>query len=342
MLCVKAIAINEHGGIDKLTYQDIEDPKPSKDEVLVNVKASGVNHLDIWVRQGLAGKALQFPHILGCDIAGEIASKNKDFRIGSRVMVYPGLSCGKCFYCKGGKENLCRKFSIIGGFSDVQGGYAEYVKVPLRNIVSIPSWFSFEEAACLGVSYLTSWNMLKSTNVSKGMTLLVYGAGSGVGSATIQLARAKGVKVITTVGDDRKVSMAKKIGANHVINRVEHDIVTEIMNITSEGVDAVIDHVGASTWMTSLKSLKLGGRMVVCGATTGETANIEIRTVYNKQATIIGAYLGTKKELVEMMRFMQAKKIKPVIDSKFKLRDAAKAQSRMEKSEHFGKIILQI
>jgi len=339
---VKAVVINEHGGIDKLIYQDIEDPRPLKDEVLVKVKACGVNHIDIWVRQGLAGKALQFPHILGCDIVGEVASKNKNFRIGSRVMVYPGLSCGKCSYCKARKENLCREFSIIGGFSDVQGGYAEYVKVPLRNIVSIPTWFSFEEAACLSVSYLTSWNMLKSTNVSKGMTLLVYGAGSGVGSAAIQLARAKGAKVITTVGDERKVTLAKKLGANHVINRMTHDIVLEVMTLTSDGVDAVIDHVGASTWMTSLKSLKVGGRMAVCGATTGETANVEIRTVYNKQASIIGAYLGTKAELVEMMKFMQAKKIRPIIDSKFRLSEAAKAHERMEKSEHFGKIVLQI
>ena len=339
---MKAVAINEHGGIDKLIYQDIEDPRPLKDEVLVKVKACGVNHIDIWVRQGLAGKALQFPHILGCDIVGEVASKNKNFRIGSRVMVYPGLSCGKCSYCKARKENLCREFSIIGGFSDVQGGYAEYVKVPLRNIVSIPTWFSFEEAACLSVSYLTSWNMLKSTNVSKGMTLLVYGAGSGVGSAAIQLARAKGAKVITTVGDERKVTLAKKLGANHVINRMTHDIVLEVMTLTSDGVDAVIDHVGASTWMTSLKSLKVGGRMAVCGATTGETANVEIRTVYNKQASIIGAYLGTKAELVEMMKFMQAKKIRPIIDSKFRLSEAAKAHERMEKSEHFGKIVLQI
>jgi len=339
---MKAIVLHEHGGLDKLRYEDIDEPVPSKDEVLVKVKICGVNHLDIWVRQGLAGKALQFPHIVGCDIVGEIASKNRNFRIGSRVMVYPGLSCGKCSYCRARKENLCRKFSIIGGFSNMQGGYAEYVSVPLRNIVKIPEWFSFEEAACLSISYLTSWNMLKSTNVSMGMTLLVYGAGSGVGSAAIQLARAKGAKVITTVGDERKMALAKKVGANHIINRTKHDIATEVMSLTGEGVDAVIDHVGASTWMTSLNSLKLGGKMAVCGATTGETANIEIRTVYNKQASIIGAYLGTKAELVEMIRFMQAKKIRPIIDSKFKLSEAVEAQSRMERSEHFGKIILQI
>jgi NADPH:quinone reductase-like Zn-dependent oxidoreductase len=172
--------------------------------------------------------------------------------------------------------------------------------------------------------------------------LLVYGAGSGVGSATIQLARAKGAEVITTVGDEGKVALAKKLGAKHVIDRTKHDIATEVMTLTGNGVDTVIDHVGASTWMTSMKCLKSGGRMAVCGATTGETANVEIRTVYNKQLSIIGAYLGTKTELMEMMKFMQAKKIKPVIDSKFILSEAAKAHARMEKSDHFGKILLKV
>lgn len=339
---MKAVTIHEHGGPDKLIYEDVQDPKPSKDEVLVKVKACGVNHLDIWVRQGLAGKSLQFPHILGCDITGEMASKNKSFALGSKVMVYAGLSCGKCSYCKGGRETLCSKFTIIGGFTNVQGGYAEYVSVPLRNIVKIPSWFSFEEAACLGVSYLTSWNMLERTNVGKGSSLLVYGAGSGVGSATIQLAKARGAKVITTVGDEAKAAPAKKLGASHVINRNRQDIVAEVMAATGDGVDAVIDHVGPSTWMTSLKCLKPGGKMAVCGATSGEVANVEVRTVYNKQVSIIGAYLGTKNQLTQMMKFMQAKKIRPIIDSKIDLRHAPQAHERMEKSQHFGKIVLTI
>lgn len=342
MWCVKAVAIHEHGGLDKLVYEEIEDPIPSKDEVVVKVAACGVNHLDIWVREGLAGKKLQFPHILGCDIVGEVASRNRSFPIGSRVMVYAGLSCGKCSYCRSGRENLCGSFSIIGGFSDTNGGYAEYVKVPLRNLVKIPRWFTYDEAACLGVSYLVSWNMLKSTGVSRGMTVLVYGAGSSVGSATIQLARAMGAKVITTVGDENKIPLAKKIGANYVIDRTKQDIVSEVMAISGHGVDVVIDHVGASTWMTSLRCLKVGGHMAVCGATTGETANVEVRTVYNKQASITGAYLGTKNELVEMMRFMQRKKIKPIIDSTFMLREAADAHRRMESSRHFGKILLKM
>lgn len=339
---MNAITIHEHGGSDKLIYEEIEDPVPAKDEVLIKVKTCAVNHLDIWVRQGLPGKTLKFPHILGQDIAGEVASKNKSFPLGSRVMVYAGLSCGKCSYCKQGRENLCCKFSIIGGFSDAQGGYAEYVKVPLRNVVKIPPGFSFDEAACLGVSYLTSWNMLKSTSVGKGSIVLVYGAGSGIGSATIQLAKAKGSTVITTVGDESKIALAKKIGAKHVIDRTKHDIAAGVLKIVPDGVDAVIDHVGASTWMTSINCLKTGGRMAVCGATSGETANVVIRTVYNKQLSITGAYLGTKAELKELVAFMQKKRIKPIIDSRFELREAAKAHERMEKSNHFGKILLKI
>lgn len=337
---MKAVVLHEHGSVDKLTYQEIEDPKPSKGEVLVRIRACGVNHLDIWVRQGLPGRKLQFPHICGCDIVGEVASASRKFSAGSKVMVYPGLHCGACSYCKAGKENLCSKFAIIGGFSDVQGGYAEYVKVPLRNLVSMPSWLTFEQAACLSVSYLTVWNMLNRANVGKGTNLLVYGGGSGIGSATILLAKAKGAKVITTVGDETKIDLAKRLGANHVINRKQNDITTEVSKLT-DGVEVVIDHVGAQTWNTSLKCLKQGGKMVVCGATSGETASIEIRTVYNKQASIIGTYLGTKSELIGLLKFMKLKKIRPLIDSTFKLSDAAKAQTRMKNSEHFGKIVLQ-
>jgi len=341
---VKAVVLHEHGRIDKLRYEDIDEPVHSKNEVLVRVKACGINHLDIWVRQGLPGKRINFPHICGCDIVGVIAaSSSKYFAVGDEVMVYPGLSCGQCNYCKDGLQNLCNKFTIIGGFGDAQGGYAEYVKVPEQNLISLPDWLSFEEAATLSVSYLTSWNMLERAGVKEGMSLLVYGAGSGVGTATIQLAKAMGVKVITTVGDDRKLDPARSLGADLAINRKTDDIVKEVMKFTeNNGVTVVIDHVGAHTWDTSLKCLKPDGKMLVCGTTTGGVASVDIRALYSKQAAIIGAYLGTRSQLLELLVFMASKKIKPVIDSTFKLSDAAKAQSRMEKSEHFGKIVLQI
>ncbi len=341
---MKAVVLHEHGGVDKLRYEDIDEPVHAKNEVLVRVKACGVNHLDIWVRQGLPGRKINFPKICGCDIVGEIAaSSSKNFAVGDKVMVYPGLSCGQCNYCKNGTENLCSKFTIIGGFGDAQGGYAEYAKVPERNLIPLPHWLSFEEAATLGVSYLTSWNMLGRADVKEGTNLLVYGAGSGVGMATIQLAKAKGVKVITTVGDDKKLGQARSLGPDLAINRKTSDIVNEVMKFTeNNGVDVVIDHVGAQTWETSLKCLKPAGRMLVCGTTTGGIASVDIRAFYSKQAAIIGASLGTKSQLLELLSFMESKKIRPVIDSTFKLSDAAMAQSRMERSEHFGKIVLKI
>ncbi len=340
---MKAVVIHEHGGVDKLLYEDVSEPVHSTNEVMIRVRACGVNHLDIWVRQGLPGKKIGFPHISGCDIVGEVAaSSSKRFAVGDKVMVYPGLSCGQCNYCRNGQENLCSKFAIIGGFSDAQGGYAEFTKVPEQNLVPLPDWLSFEEAAALSVSYLTSWNMLKRAGAKEGISILVYGAGSGVGMATIQLAKAMNAKVITTVGDERKAGPARSLGPDLVINRKTSDIVAEVIRFTNNGVDAVIDHVGAQTWDTSLKCLRLAGRMVVCGTTSGNVASVDIRSFYSRQLAIFGAYLGTRAELFELLMFMASKKIKPVIDSVFRLGDAAKAQSRMERSEHFGKIVLQV
>jgi NADPH:quinone reductase-like Zn-dependent oxidoreductase len=341
---VKAVVIREHGGVDKLRYEDVAEPIHSKDEVLIRVRACGVNHLDIWVRQGLPRKKISFPHICGCDIVGEVAaSSSRRFAVGDKVMVYPGLSCGECQYCKDGLQNLCSKFAIIGGFSDAQGGYAEFARAPEQNLIPLPDWLSFEEAATLGVSYLTSWNMLKRTGAKENTSILVYGAGSGVGMATIQLARAMGAKVITTVGDEQKINAARSLGPVLVINRKTSDIVAEVMKFTaSSGVDAVIDHVGAQTWETSLKCLRPAGRMVACGTTSGNVASVDIRSFYSRQLSIFGAHLGTRAELFVLLTFIASKKIRPVIDSTFRLGDAAKAQSKMEKSEHFGKIVLQV
>jgi NADPH:quinone reductase-like Zn-dependent oxidoreductase len=340
---VKAVVLHEHGGLDKLKYEDAIEPICSNDEVLIKVRACGINHLDIWVRQGLPGKKIIFPHILGCDIVGEVTSPSRNFSAGEKVMVYAGLSCGLCNFCKNNMENLCSKFIIIGGFGSAQGGYAEYTKVPERNLIKLPEWFTLEEAATLGVSYLTSWNMLEKSGVGEGSTLLVYGAGSGVGISTIQLAKTKGVKVITTVGDEGKAQKARAYSPDLIINRKNENIVSEVMKFTSNtGVDAVIDHVGAQTWETSLKCLKPAGRMIVCGTTTGGVASVDIRALYSKQASIMGALMGAKSQLIQMMEFMAARRIKPVIDSTFSLSETAKAQERMEKSEQFGKIVLKI
>jgi NADPH:quinone reductase-like Zn-dependent oxidoreductase len=289
--------------------------------------------LYIWVRNGLPGRKVSFPHILGCDVCGTLTSDFGSFKKGEKVVVYPAI-----------KSKTPRvSFAIIGGFGDYKGGYAEYIQVPQENIIKKPDWFSDVEASALNVSYLMAWNMLERSDCKKGNTILIWGANSGVGSAAILLAKAKAIRVITVVSDSRKAILARKLGADFVINRKNSDVITEVLKYTkNEGVDAVIDHVGAKTWPVSIEALKVGGRMLACGTTSGAEATVNIRALYSKEAQIIGAYLGAKSQLVSLHRFMKIKKIKPIIDSIFNLKDAKLAHKKMESSNQFGKIILKI
>jgi NADPH:quinone reductase-like Zn-dependent oxidoreductase len=347
---MKAVPFYQHGPADVLKYEeDFPDPEPARGQVVIDVEYCGVNHLDIWTRMGIAGKKINLPHICGCDIVGTVKKKSTagDFDVGERVMVYPGASCGKCTYCKKGRENLCSQFAIIGGTSDYNGGYAEAVAVPARNVIRLEKGIESKTAAVLAVSYLTAWNMLSASGAGKGKSLLVYGAGSGVGMATIQLARALGVStIITTAGGHDKTKFGKKLGAHHVVDRSEtKDIASEVISKLDKGekgVDIVIDHVGAATWQTSIAVLKAGGRMQVCGMTSGNDAVVPVRMFYSKQITMTGALMGTKTQLLELLKFVQKKKmkVKPIIDSIFPLKEARQAQERMEKDLHTGKILL--
>ena len=337
---MKAVAFHEHGSAGVLRYEDLPDPVPARGEIVIDVDYCGVNHLDIWTRMGIAGKKIKLPHICGCDIVGTVRKTAYGFRKDERVMIYPGMSCGRCAHCRAGRENLCSQFAIIGGMSDYNGGYAEQVTVPTRNVIKLGRMKS-EVASTLAVSYLVAWNMLKTHGAGKGESLLVYGAASGVGMATIQLARALGVsKIITTASGSDKAEFARRLGAHHVIDRSQTaDIAGEIVKLTG-GVDIVIDHVGAATWQTSIASLKSGGRMAVCGMTSGNDAVVPVRMFYSKQITMTGALMGTKKQLVELARFVEEKKIRPVLDSIFPLAQARDAQERMEQGRHAGKILL--
>jgi NADPH:quinone reductase-like Zn-dependent oxidoreductase len=329
---MKAVAFSEHGPPDVLRYQDFPDPVAGKN-VVVDVEYCGVNHLDIWTRMGIAGKKIKLPHICGSDIVGTVK--------GQRVMVYSGVSCGKCQHCKAGREPLCNEFAIIGGMSDWNGGYAQKVAVPAGNIIKLPPALQSETASTLAVPYLVSWNMLRTNGAGNGKTIMVYGAASGVGMATIQLAKALGAKVITTVPGDAKYEFAKKLGAQHIIDRTTHNIAEEVKMIVPDGVDIVVDHVGAATWPTSIAVLKHGGRMAVCGMTSGNDATVPVRMFYSKQIVMTGALLGTKKQLQELIRFVIQKKIQPVIDSILPLQDAKEAHKKMEADLHMGKILLR-
>ncbi|MCS7140674.1 MAG: zinc-binding dehydrogenase [Candidatus Nitrosocaldus sp.] len=353
---MRAVVLHGHGSVDMLRYQDFPEPVCDRGEVLVRVHACSVNRLDLWVRKGLPGREVVFPHILGCDISGYLASDSPDTGMvkGSRVVIYPAIHCGVCRFCRMGKENRCSSVSIIGGFSRWHGGYAEYVRVPARNIVPIPpqSNLSMDDAASINVAYLTVYSMLMqaggimqdvhgSIESDYSPSLLVYGAGSGIGVASIQLAKAMGYRVMATVGDGSKVERSYSLGCDLVIDRSKQDIVREVMNFTGdEGADLVIDHVG--TWDTSIKCLRRSGVVAVCGATASEHASAEIRPFYNRLAYMFGAYLGSKRELEGMIRFMDEHGIRPVIDSVFALEDAMLAHARMEMNQHFGKILLRV
>ena len=349
---MKAVAFFEHGSADVLQYhEDFPDPVAGKSEVVIDIEYCGLNHLDIWTRQGIAGKKIRLPHICGCDIVGTTTTSAIK---GQRVMIYPGISCGKCQYCRrargGGRknndnntrENLCSRFAIIGGLSDYNGGYAERIAVPQKNVIRLPRGLKSEAAATLAISYLTAWNILQTNGISRGKTILVYGASSGLGMATIQLAKALGATVITTVSGNSKHDFAEKIGADYVIDRKRQDIAKKVKEIVPAGVDIVIDHVGAATWPVSIAALRQGGRMAVCGMTSGNEATIPIREFYTKQIIMIGYLLGTRAQLQELINFVIRKKIRPVVDSVFPLRNAKDAQKKMEAGLHAGKILLKL
>jgi NADPH:quinone reductase-like Zn-dependent oxidoreductase len=338
---MKAVPFYNHGPVEALQYGDFPDPTPAKGEVVIDVEYCGVNHLDIWTRMNVAGKKIRLPHICGCDIVGTV--RKGAGLTGQRVMVYPGVGCGKCVHCKKGHENLCSQFAIIGGMSDYDGGYAEQVAVPAANVIRLPKKLESRTAATLAVSYLTAWNMLRTNGAGRGKSLLVYGAASGVGMATIQLAKALGVSpIITTAAGREKAEFGKRLGAHHVIDRLATtDIAGEVARITGSGVDIVIDHVGAATWQASIASLKTGGRMGVCGMTSGNNAVVPVRTFYSKQIAMTGALLGTKAQLLQALKFVAAKKIQPVIDSVFPLQEVREAQKKMEQGLHAGKILLK-
>ena len=330
---MNAIVIRKHGGPEVLSYEKVPDPVPEKGDILVKVNYCAVNHLDIWVRNGIVGKKVSFPHILGCDISGTLLEGFAGFKKGEKIIVYPAFD-----------SNVPRvSFGIIGGFGKYKGGYAELISVPKKNIIKKPNWLSDQEAAAINVSYLTAWNMLEKSRCKKGDTVLIWGANSGVGSAAILLAKAKGFRIITVASNKNKIKSANKLGADFVIDRNTQDVTSEVLKITNQvGVDAVIDHVGAKTWPVSLEVLKIKGRMIACGTTTGGEATVNIRAFYSKEAQIIGAYLGSKSQLVSLHKFMKLKKIKPVIDDIYDLKDIKAAHQKMEKSNQFGKILLKI
>ena len=337
---MKAIRFHAHGGPDVLRYEDAPDPEIGPGEVLVRVRACALNHLDLWNRRGVV--QLPLPHICGADVAGEVvASPDKDWPAGRRVMLQPGLSCGRCEACLEGRDNECPRYDVLGTQSD--GGYAELVRVPVQNVVAIPDAIGFVEAAAFPLTFVTAWHMLVTrAQIRPGEDVLVLGAGSGVGQAAIQIARLHGARVFATAGTDEKLARAREIGAYEVVNHHTQDVPAEIRRHTNNrGVDVVIEHVGEATWDRSLKCMTRGGRLVTCGATTGYKANIDLRFLFARQYTLMGSYMGTKAELLRAARFFFSGQLRPVVDRTFPLEEAAAAQTYVEHGEQFGKVVLE-
>jgi NADPH:quinone reductase-like Zn-dependent oxidoreductase len=340
---VKAVRFHTHGGPEVLRYEDAPDPAPGPAEVLVRVRACALNHLDLWERRGIERVTFGMPHISGSDVAGEVvAAPMGTVPPGSRVMVQPGLSCGRCRACLSGADNFCATYDVLGYNSD--GGYAELVKVPVANVVPIPDHIPFVDAAAFPLTFLTAWHMLVGrAGLKAGEDVLILGAGSGVGQAAIQIARMLGARVIATAGSDAKLDRSRTLGAHEVINHQTDRISDRVRALTGRrGVDVVVEHVGQATWDESVRSLARGGRLVTCGATTGPRGDLDLRHLFARQISLMGSYMGGKGELLAVLPFFLSGALKPVIDSTVPLPDASDAQRRLEERRHFGKIVLEV
>ncbi len=341
---MKAVYLAEHGDIEKLIYGELPDPTPKGNEILVKVMACGLNRADLWVRKGLPfwGPG-RFPHIPGGDIAGEVVAIGPSVRsavVGTQVVLNPGISCDQCQFCRAGRDNLCSQYRVLG--VDLQGGYAELVTVPEGNLVPLPEGIVWEVAACVPGSYVTAWAMLfEKARLQPGEWTLIHAAGSGVGSAAIQLALLVGANVITTAGSDQKLEKARALGVRHLINYNQQDFLRKVRMITKErGVDVVIEHIGRGVWEQSLLCLTRGGRLVTCGVTSGYEVTMDVRQVFQRQLQIYGNKLGGKASLFKIMRLLKEGKIQPVMDRVLPLKEAGQAHRLLEERKNFGKLVL--
>lgn len=341
---MRAAHIASHGELDRLTVGEVSDPKPATGEVLVEVAAAALNHLDIWVRKGRPGLSLVFPHVLGSDATGtvvELGAGVDSSLTGQRVVLNPGLWCGHCEWCLRGEHSECATYSIVG--LGRWGTFAQRVAVPAVSVSPAPIHLSAHEAAALPLAYLTAWRMLTTRGqLEAGETLLIHGIGGGVAIAGLQLAKLKGARVIVTSSKNAKLKRAGELGADDFIDYSKtQDVGAEVKRITNgRGVDLVLDTTGAGTWPINFASVRKGGRIVHCGVTTGKIVEADIGALYWNHITVMGSTMGSQGEFQGLVAAVAAAKLKPVIDKVFQLAEARAAQERMENGEQFGKIVL--
>ena len=342
---MKALVFHKHGSLEQVTYEDVPTPKVGANEVLVEIKAAALNRLDLWVLAGWPGLNLKLPHIMGSDGAGIIAQVGAnvaDYAVGDHVAINPSKTCGTCPYCLSGRDNMCQSFAILG--EHVDGFFADYAAVPARNLLKMPESASFEAAAAASLVYVTAWHsLIKRGSLQAGESLLIVGAGGGVNTAAIQIAKLAGAGTIYVVGSsDEKLAQAKALGADVLINRNEENWGKAIFKATHrQGVDIVVDNVGAATFTSSLRALKKGGRLLTVGNTSGPTFEIDNRLLFGKHLSIIGSTMGTIQDYAEVMELVFNGRLAPIIDTTFPLSDGLSALQRLQDGEVMGKLVLK-
>jgi NADPH:quinone reductase-like Zn-dependent oxidoreductase len=342
---MRAVVLHEHGGVDKLKLEELPTPVAGPGQVLVDVEAVSLNHLDLWIREGLPNLKLEYPHILGSDIAGTVAAVGPGVTgipVGLKCIVQPGLSCMRCRECLSGHDNLCREYKILG--EHVRGGYAENIVVPAANILARPEDMPGTMASAFPLVMLTAWQMLVTkARVQPGETVVIIAAGSGVGSAGVQIAKLLGARVIATATSDAKLAQARALGADEVVNTDKQDLVEAVKGLTGKrGADVMFEHVGKALWMKAILATARGGRLVTCGATSGHDAMTDLRHIFFRQISVLGSTMGSKGELHTIVDHVRAGRLKPVVDQVFPLAQAAEAHRRLEDRAQFGKIVLQV
>ena len=342
---MRACCIRQHGGPEALFIADLEKPAPGPGEALLEIRAAGLNHLDLNVRNGGGRFNLLMPHVIGSDASGIVVETGPGVDralVGQAMIVYPGLSCGGCEYCQRGEQNQCVNFGILGAHR--AGIFAEYAAVPAQNLFPKPDYLSFEEAAALTISYLTAWRMLVCrARVLPGETLLIHGIGGGVALAGLQIGKMAGAKVIVTSSSPAKLSRAKELGADDGVDYRSRSVAEAIQAATEgRGVDVVIDSVGAATWELNLDCVRRGGRIVLCGVNTGAVAPTNLQKVYWNHLSLLGSTFGSAEDLRLMLRAFAASRIRPVLSDIFPLAKAREALDLMEQGKQFGKIALRM
>jgi len=343
---MRALALGGVGGLEQLAVREVEEPAVRSDtDVKVRVQAAALNHLDLFVARGLPGVEPTFPHVVGSDAAGVVEAVGaavRAVRPGDRVMINPGISCETCQSCLEGEESLCRSFRLLG--EHLPGTMAELVVVPEGNVARVPDAMPMERAAAFSLVTLTAWRMLTTrARLRPGETVLIWGIGGGVAQAALQIAKLLGAYAIVTSGTAHKLDSARALGADAVLDHGRDDVIGEVKRLTGgNGADVVVDSVGERTWPQSLRALRRGGRLVVCGATTGPMVDIDLRRLFWHQWTIMGSTMGSRREYREIVRLAGLGRLWPVVDRVVPLAAAVEAFRRLAAGEQFGKLVIEV